>query len=394
MEIAELRRRRVGVLMSGGLSCTAVGVWLAEQGVDVVPFVADLGQRVPFPPGELAEVLGRCGPAARVVDLRAETAALAMDLARWQATHDGGYWNTTSGSRHTLVTGLVQPLRDAGCTVLVHGCVGGGNDEGRFARYAAVHAPDLTVFSPWANAWLRERFPGRRAMADYLRERGLPEVFGDYVDYSVDGTLAGFSHDGGDLERLDTPVSAVTPLMTTWPSAARERGESVRIRFAAGRPVAVDDAAPGAVAVLTRLNELGGRNGLALRSLVENRVNGTKCRGVYEAPGLEILGTALGALYQVVLDRPAADLLHSLARRLGRAVYEGRLDDPAGRAARTAADLLAEAATGEVEVELYRGNITVVRVAPSVTPPGVRRQTRFADGGNHWTTDRQPVAAG
>ncbi|BCJ50696.1 argininosuccinate synthase [Actinoplanes sp. NBRC 14428] len=387
MKLAELRHRRVGVLMSGGLSCTAVGVWLAEQGVDVVPFVADLGQRVPFPPAELARVLGRSGPAARVVDLRAETAELAVNLARWQATHDGGYWNTTSGSRHTLVTGLAQPLRDAGCTVLVHGCVGGGNDEGRFHRYAAAHAPDLTVFSPWRHEWLREQFPGRREMAGYLLQRGLPAIFGDYVDYSVDGTLAGFSHDGGELEELDTPVSTVTPLMSTWPSAAREPGESVRIRFEAGRPVALDDVPLSFLAVLTRLNQLGGRNGVALRSVVENRVNGTKCRGVYEAPGLEILGAAVAGLYQVMLDKAAVDLLGTLSRRLGRAAYEGRLDDPAARAAILGADLLAEPATGEVKVDLYRGTIALARVRAGVTPPGVRRQTRFAAGGHHWSTE-------
>ena len=394
MNIAELRGHRVGVLMSGGLSCTAVGAWLAENGVEVVSFVADIGQRVPFGADELARILVARGLPAEVVDLRAEMAAFAADLARWQATHDGGYWNTTSGSRRTLVAGLAQPLRDAGCTVLVHGCVGGGNDEGRFARYAAAHAPDLVAFSPWAHGWLRERFAGRRDMADYLLERGFPAVFGEYATYSVDGNLAGVAHDSDELENLDTPIQVVSPHMTTWPHDAGQSGETVRIRFSGGRPVAVDGVAMPTLALVEHANEVAGRNGVPLRSVVENRVNGTKCRGVYEAPGLELLGAALAALYQLSLDASAADLLHTLARRLGRAVYEGRLDDPAGRAARTAADMLAESATGEVEMSLYRGTIAVTRVGLTGAPAGVSRQTRFQTGGHHWRTDRQPVAVG
>lgn len=394
MNLAELRGHRVGVLMSGGLSCTAIGAWLAESGVDVVSFVADVGQRVPFAPGELARVLADRGLPTEVVDLRAEMAAFGADLARWQATHDGGYWNTTSGSRRTLVAGLAGPLRNAGCTVLVHGCVGGGNDEGRFARYTAAHAPDLIAFSPWAHGWLREQFTGRRSMADYLLGRGFPAVFDEFATYSVDGNVAGWSHDSDELESLETPVEVVSPLMTTWPHAARESGETLRIRFAAGRPVAVDGAGMPLLSIMERVNDVAGRNGISLRSLVETRVNGTKCRGVYEAPGLDVLGASLAALYQMCLDKPAADLMHTLGRRLGRAVYEGRLDDPAGRAARTAADLLAEAASGEVTVSLYRGNISVAQVRLAGSPAGVNRQTRFGTGGHHWRTDRRPVAAG
>jgi argininosuccinate synthase len=390
MQLADLRRRRVGVLMSGGLSCTALGVWLAEHGVDTVGYVADIGQRAPLPPADLADLLARHGLETKLVDLRPRLAELCLDLVKYQATYDGGYWNTTSGSRAALVAGLADPLRAGGCTVLAHGCVGGGNDQARFARYAAALAPDLTVFTPWTHDWLLEQFPDRRSMADCLVAHGFPDEVTGLVTYSIDGNLGGVAHDGDGLECLDTPVRALRPLMTRWPREAPDDAETVRIRFVAGRPVDVNGEQVGALRGMLLANEIGGRNGIPVRTVVENRVNGTKCRGVYEAPGLELLGQSLAALYQATLDGPATELLHSLSRQLGRAVYEGRLLDTATVAARAAMDVLALHATGTVEVDLYRGGILVHELHPD-RAPGVVQQTRFRNGGHRWHSELQPA---
>lgn len=391
MQLADLRSRRVGVLMSGGLSCTAMGLWLAENGVPSVCFVADIGQRVPFAPAELADLLHEHGLEAQIVDLRTELAELCLNLVKYQATYEGGYWNTTSGSRATLVAGLADPLRAAGCTVLAHGCVAGGNDEGRFARYTAGLAPDLTVFTPWAQDWLLDRFPDRRSMWDYLAARGFPAEFARFTGYSIDGNLGGFSHDGDDLEQLSAPVPMVEPLMTRWPSAAPDEAETIRVRFATGCPVEINGGSLSAVRCVESANEIGGRNGISMHTTVENRVNGTKCRGVYEAPGLEVLGRCLAALYQVTLDKAATDLLHALSYRIGRAAYEGRLFDTATTAARAAADLLAGNATGTVRASLYKGSIIVNELHPEGCTPGVVQQTRFRHGGHRWHTELQPV---
>lgn len=384
MKLADLRSHRVGILMSGGLSCTAVGLWLAENGVETVAFVADLGQTTPYHAAEGAELLTSQGIKTQVVDLREQLADLYLEFVKYQATYDGGYWNTTGASRAALVSGLADSLRAAGCTVLAHGCVGGGNDQGRFARYTEALAPDLAVFAPWTNSWLLERFPNRRSMTDYLLDRGMPAEYGRFVDYSVEENLGGIAHESTQLERVSTPARVLDPIMTVWPHAAPDETELMRVRFVAGRPVEINGEPVSALRAVLMANEFGGRGGVPPRSVVENRVNGTKCRGVYEAPGLEVLGQCVAALYQLSLDKASAELMHSLSRRLGRAVYEGRLYETATLAARASADALAASATGTVTVEVYKGNIFVSDLNLAAESPGIAQQTRFDRGGHHW----------
>lgn len=384
MDLAALREHRVGVLASGGLSATTIGAWLASNGVDTVSYIADLGQDVPFSPADLSDVLTKQSLANRVVDLRPEMAETYLDLIRYQATYEGGYWNTTGAARKVLVAGLVDELRSDGCTVLAHGCVGGGNDEARFARYSAALAPELTVFAPWTQPWLLQRFPHRESMTEYLLELGYPEVFAAYTGYSVDGNLGGYSHESGDLEDLNTRSDVVSPILTRWPRQATDSVEPFRVTFDRGRPVQINGRAVDAVQAILIANEAGGSSGISLRSVVENRVNGTKCRGVYEAPGLEVLGQCLNAVYQTTLDKESTELARTLFQRLGRATYEGKLVEPTALAARSALDLLTQRATGTIEVDLYKGNVIVKTIGETVERPGVERQTRFSNGGHAW----------
>jgi argininosuccinate synthase len=385
MELAELREHRVGVFASGGLSATAVGAWLAENGVETILYVADIGQTVPFAPDELAEVLTARGLTNRVVDLREEIASTYLDTLRHQARYEGGYWNTTGAARKSLVAGLTGELRADGCTVLVHGCVGGGNDQARFARYSAALAPDLAVFAPWTRSWMVDRFPDRATMAKYLVSRGYPEVFTDTVDYSVDGNLGGYSHESSSLERTGIPVASLSPILTTTPTEAPDAVETFQARFVGARPVEVNGTQVGPVEAIAAAVAAGGRNGISLRTVMENRVNGTKCRGVYEAPGLEVLGQCLAALYQMCLDKESTAFALRLSELLGRATYEGRLFEPAPIAAARAFDLLTEGVSGTVEVVLYKGSVAFngVEVVGDL-PGGTQRQTRFTNGGHAW----------
>ena len=364
----------------------AVAAYLAERGVTVSCYVADIGQPDALTPARVAEMLDAHGLRTRLVDLRDLMAGRCADLVRYQATYDGGYWNTTSASREVLVAGLAKTLLDDGCTVLAHGCVGGGNDQRRFARYTAALAPELRVFAPWTTDWMLGRFPDRDAMAGYLDSLGFPGELTSLAGYSIDGNLGGCSHESAELESLRTPaIDHMTPLMTTWPQHnASAEPERFAVRFAAGRPVSIGGRPVTLVEAITQANQAGGRAGFPPLSVVENRVNGTKCRGVYESPGLELLGRCLGYLYQVCLDKPATSLLRSLSDALSAAVYEGRLHDQAGTAARAAADLLTQTATGDVEVDLYRGNIMLRGIDDS---PVTARQTRFGNGGHQWRTE-------
>jgi len=386
MNDTELTNEAVGILVSGGLSSVAVAAYLAEHCVSVSCYVADIGQPGALTPARVTELLGAHGLRARLVDLRDLMADRCADLVRYQATYDGGYWNTTSASREVLVAGLAKVLHDDGCTVLAHGCVGGGNDQRRFARYAAVLAPELRVFAPWTARWMLDRFPDRDSMASYLGSLGFPGELTSLADYSVDGNLGGCSHESAELESLRTPAfDHMTPLMTTWPQQGTAAGpEGFTVRFAAGRPVGIGGRPVTPVEAISQANDVGGRAGIPPLSVVENRVNGTKCRGVYEAPGLELLGRCLGYLYQACLDPPATALLRSLSGALSSAVYEGRLHDQASAAARAAADLLARAATGEVEVDLYGGSIMLRGIDDS---SATAWQTRFGNGGHQWRTE-------
>ncbi|MGE5828811.1 MAG: argininosuccinate synthase domain-containing protein, partial [Micromonosporaceae bacterium] len=275
MKLGDLQSHRVGVLMSGGLSCTAVGLWLAENGVETIAFVADLGQSTPYRAAETAELLDRQGVKTHLVDVREQLADLYLEFVKYQATHDGGYWNTTGASRAALVSGLADSLRAAGCTVMAHGCVGGGNDQGRFARYAAALAPGLVVFTPWTHDWLVQRFPNRQSMSDYVLARGMPAVYTRFVGYSVDENLGGIAHESAELERVSTSARTIDPIMTVWPHAAPDETEMLCVRFVAGRPVEINGEPVSPLRAVLLANEFGGRGGIPPRSVVENRVNGT-----------------------------------------------------------------------------------------------------------------------
>jgi argininosuccinate synthase len=385
MNRVDMVNERVGLLVSGGLSCIAVAAYLGECGMNVTCYVADIGQPGGLTARRVTELLSARGFHARLVDLRTLMAERCVDLVRYQATYEGGYWNTTGASREVLVAGLAETLRADGCTVLAHGCVGGGNDQRRFARYTAELAPGLRVFEPWTTDWMLERFPDRASMARYLGALGFPEEVTGLAGYSVDGNLGGCSHESLELESLHTPAMGhITPLMTVWPRQAAAEAEAFAVEFSDGRPVSIGGDAVTPVEAISRASAVGGRCGVAPLSVVENRVNGTKCRGVYEAPGLELLGRCLGFLYQASLDKPAASLLRSLSAVLGTAVYEGRVHDRSATAARAAVDVLAAAANGNVEVEVYRGNILLRRIDDSTV---TSRQTRFGSGGHQWRTE-------
>ena len=376
----------VGMCVSGGLSSLAVAAFLAEAGVDTTAFVANLGQVPRQEIGALARSLESSGLKTVVVDLRDSMAEFALDLVRYQARYEGGYWNTTSGSRMVLVSGLAEVIRGAGCTALGHGCVGGGNDQRRFDRYVAQLAPDLRVIAPWTEPELLERFPSRSAMADYLAARGLAGDERCTADYSVDGNVAGFAHEGSELERLETADSAARPVLTVPPWQAPDRPEPVRVTVDGGRPAKLGCQAGSARELLTLANAIAGRNGVGLRSVVEDRINGTKCRGMYEAPGLDLLGFCVSRVYQVSVDKPARQLMSTLSELIGRGIYEGRYLDPEIRAARSAADVLIAGAdaSAEVTVIAYKGSLSFGGLTHRGNGSLPARQTRFSAGGHYW----------
>lgn len=357
MRIEQLKGEKIGVCVSGGLDSKTVTTRLLRAGLDVLCFTADLAQPDEKNIDDIRTRMAPTGAETVIVDLRHDMAEACFDVIRCQATYDGGYWNTTGIARAVTVRGLLEQLQSHGCTVLAHGATGRGNDQLRFERYTNVLAPQLRVYAPWRDPTLLSEFPGRKEMAAYLRQQGIEADVGPKKRYSTDANLAGLSHEAEDLESLQTACQIVEPIMGVWPEQAPDAVESLSLRFVAGRCVAIDGHEGDPLQIMLRANQIAGRNGVWMKNALENRVIGTKSRGVYEAPGMELLGTGLRSVYQAVIDRRSAALFAQLSSLVADQIYDGRYFDPATRAARAAIDELASLATGTVQLGLYKGNI-------------------------------------
>ena len=357
MKLKELEGKKVGICVSGGLDSKTVATRLRQAGVECVAFTADLAQPDEEDIEDVREKMRPTGVETVIVDLKQDMAQACFRMIRTQAMYDGGYWNTTGIARAVTVRGLLGPMREHGCTVLAHGATGRGNDQLRFERYTNVLAPDMQVYAPWRDPQLLEEFPGRKQMIEFLAEHGIEAKLGPRKRYSTDANLAGLSHEAEDLEDIETPMSIVDPLMCVWPKDAPEAVEQVTLRFEKGKCVGINGAELDPLQCMYEANKIGGRNGIGLRNALENRIIGTKSRGVYESPGLELLGAGLRAVYQAVMDRRSTQLFHMMSQNYAQQIYDGRLYDPQARAILAAVDVLAEYASATVELGLYKGNI-------------------------------------
>jgi argininosuccinate synthase len=372
----------VGLFQSGGLSALAVGVWLRERSTPTKHYIADIGQSERTEVDTLVSSLRTFGAEVEVMDLRSSMAATASDLLRYHARHDGGYWNTTGAARFVLVSEVTPRMRADGCQRFTHGCVGGGNDQRRFARYGAQAAPELSVVEPWTNSQALERFPDRETMLKAVVEHKLHLDSGSSADRSTDANLAGNSHESAELEDLETPVTRLDPRWSSWPEQTKAEPETVTVTFRDGRVADVNGSGPDPVEWMTQANKIGARHGIWLRDVVERRIIGTVCRGIYEAPGLELLDRAWTRILQASLDAAGRELYDRLAAVLGAAMYEARWLDPAAQAARDAIDRLVGEVNGSVTLSVHRG---VARAERMKVASRVVQQTRFGSGGNRWS---------
>lgn len=357
MRIGDLKGEKIGICVSGGLDSKSVTARLIEAGLDVVGYTADLAQPDEEDINDIPVRMEPAGAPTRIVDLKEAMAKAAMLVIKAQARYDGGYWNTTGIARAVTVHGLIGAMRQEGCTVLAHGATGRGNDQLRFERYTNVLEPDMKVYAAWRDPELLEQFPGRKEMAAYLQNKGIEASTGPAKRYSTDANIAGLSHEAEDLESLETPATIVEPTMCVWPQDAPDKVETVSMRFERGICVELNGKQLNELDMLIEANTVAGRNGIGLSNALENRIIGTKSRGVYESPGMELLGRGVEAVYQAVLDRRAVSLFQYCSKIVSDQIYDGRLFDPAPRAAIGAINTMAEKANGRVEFGLYKGNV-------------------------------------
>eukprot|EP00929_Paragymnodinium_shiwhaense_P029743 TRINITY_DN1698_c0_g1_i2.p2 TRINITY_DN1698_c0_g1~~TRINITY_DN1698_c0_g1_i2.p2 ORF type:complete len:433 (+),score=110.92 TRINITY_DN1698_c0_g1_i2:59-1357(+) len=349
----------VGICVSGGLDSKTVALRLVQAGVKVKCFTADIAQPDEDDISDIPKKMAPTGVETVVVDLKDDIAEGAFEAIACGAMYDGGYWQSTGIGRYVTARGLLTEMKKHGCTVLSHGATGRGNDQVRFERYCNVLDPAFKVYAPWRDPALLEEFPGRTEMLAFLHKHKIDHTIVSQAKkrYSTDANICGLSNEAEDLESIETPMTIVNPVMGVWPKDAPDTQEEITLKFEHGRCVAVNGKAMKPLAVLMEANKIAGRNGIGISHALENRIIGTKSRGVYEAPGMCLLGQALTFVYQAVLDRRAASLFRNLSQHVSDQIYDGRYFDPSTRAAISAIWQLAGPASGTVKLGLYKGHM-------------------------------------
>ncbi len=355
--VADLKGQTVAFAASGGLDSCTVTKWLTEHGVTVVCFTADIAQPDETNFDEIETRMRACGASDYVaIPLHDMIAESGVEVIQFQARYEGAYWNTTGIGRHVIVAGMIPEMKKRGIKVLSHGATGRGNDQVRFQLCTNMLAPDFTVYAPWRDDAFLQRFRGRTEMIDYCNAHKLPIKASKDAPYSTDANLLGLTHEAGKLEHLTTSPWFVTPGMGVLPQNAPDTPETVNIRFENGRPVAINGKAVTAFQAIQQANTIGGKHAVGICThLVENRFVGIKSRGVYEAPGLELLGNAYAFLLQLILDRRSRELYDQLALFVSQQIYQGYGFDLATHMARAALAPINALATGTIRVKLYKG---------------------------------------
>ena len=357
--VADLKGQTVAFAASGGLDSCTVTKWLTEHDVKVVCFTADIAQ-----PDEAVfdevEVRMRASGAADyiAVKLHDMIAESGLEVMQFQACYEGRYWNTTGIGRHVIVAGLLPELQKRKINVLGHGATGRGNDQVRFQLCTNMLDPNIQVYAPWRDQAFLNRFRGRTEMIDYCEKHKLPIKASKNAPYSTDANLLGLTHEAGQLEHLTVGPWFVTPGMGVKPDAAPDTPETVTIRFEAGRPASINGKKTSAFEAIQQANTIGGKHAVGICThLIENRFVGIKSRGVYEAPGMELLGTAYAYLLQLVVDRRSREMFDYLSAFLAKQIYQGYGFDLASHMAREAMKPITNLATGTIAVKLYKGHV-------------------------------------
>lgn len=358
MNAHELKGKSIAFAASGGLDSCTITRWLTDLGVRVVGITLDLGQ--PDDP-DLEEVRQRMlasGAAeAIVVDGREALAAEGIAVVQAQAKYEGDYWNTTGIARHVTTRLMLGEMRRLGISILSHGATGRGNDQVRFQLVTHMLEPDFEVYAPWRDQEFLDAFGGRKEMIDYCTAKKIPIKQSHAKPYSTDSNILGLTHEAGKLESLEVGALFIEPEFGVLPTQAPDRVEPVEIRFERGVPVAINGKRVSMLDAMNEANAIGGRNGVGIAlHLVENRFVGIKSRGIYETPGMEVIGKAYEYLLQLVLDRRARRLFNHLSEMLAEQIYQGYWFDPASEAARGAMGGFSKFATGTIRLGLYKGH--------------------------------------
>ena len=350
--------KKVVLAYSGGLDTSVILRWLQDRyNAEVVTFTADIGQGEEVEPaGAKAEMLGI--KEIFIEDLREEFVRdYVFPMFRANPLYEGMYLLGTSIARPLIAKRQIEIARAVGADAVSHGATGKGNDQVRFELAYYALQPDIRVVAPW-----REWDLGSRTkLIEYAEQNQIPiprDKRGE-APFSVDANLLHISAEGKVLEDPWVAPEEYVFSRSVSPEEAPDKPTEIEIEFEAADPVAIDGVKMSPATLLTKLNELGGANGIGRLDLVENRFVGMKSRGVYETPGGTILLTARRAMESITLDRGAAHQKDELMPRYAELVYNGFWFAPEREMLQAAIDSCRDAVRGVVRVKLYKGNVTV-----------------------------------
>ena len=351
-------KEKVVLAYSGGLDTTAIIPWLKENfGYDVICCCVDCGQG-----NELdgLEERAKASGAAKlyiedIVDEFAED--YIMPCVQAGAVYENKYLLGTSMARPVIAKKLVEIARKEGASAICHGATGKGNDQIRFELAIKALAPDLKIIAPWrmTDVWTMQ---SRDDEIEYCKKHGIDLPFDHSHSYSRDRNLWHISHEGLELEDpANEPNYDHMLVLGVTPEKAPDQAEYVTMTFEKGVPTSVNGKKMKVADIIRELNKLGGKHGIGIVDIVENRVVGMKSRGVYETPGGTILMEAHKQLEELVLDRATMEAKKDMGNKMSQVVYEGKWFTPLCDAIRAFVASTQEYVTGEVKFKLYKGNI-------------------------------------
>ncbi|MFT4069366.1 argininosuccinate synthase [Paraburkholderia sp.] len=357
--------QKVGIAFSGGLDTSAALHWMRKKGAVPYAYTANLGQPDEDDYDSIPRRATQYGAeGARLIDCRAQLVAEGIAALQCGAFHISTagvtYFNTTPIGRAVTGTMLVAAMKEDGVNIWGDGSTYKGNDIERFYRYGLLVNPDLKIYKPWLDQLFIDELGGRAEMSEFMRQSGFDYKMSAEKAYSTDSNLLGATHEAKDLESLESGIRIVNPIMGVafWRDDVQIAKEEVTIRFEEGQPVALNGKTfANQVELLLEANRIGGRHGLGMSDQIENRIIEAKSRGIYEAPGLALLYIAYERLVTGIHNEDTIEQYRENGRRLGRLLYQGRWFDPQAIMLReTAQRWVARAVSGEVTVELRRGN--------------------------------------
>jgi len=351
-------KEKVVLAYSGGLDTTAIIPWLKENfGYDVICCCVDCGQG-----NELdgLEERAKASGAAKlyiedIVDEFAED--YIMPCVQAGAVYENKYLLGTSMARPVIAKKLVEIARKEGASAICHGATGKGNDQIRFELGIKALAPDLRIIAPWrmTDVWTMQ---SREDELEFCKAHGIDLPFDANHSYSRDRNLWHISHEGLELEDpSQEPNYDDMLVLSVTPEKAPDKPEYVTMTFEKGVPVSLNGKSMKVSEIITELNTLGGKHGIGIIDIVENRVVGMKSRGVYETPGGTILMAAHDQLEELILDRETMETKKKLGSQFAQVVYEGKWFTPLREAIQAFVTSTQEYVTGEVKFKLYKGNI-------------------------------------